>query len=94
VTLVETTSRGVIHLSQEGSAPLPDDDRKFNMSPEEAIAEMDAQLAKMRAEKDRNQLSDMTPDDAYEAGYASALFDYRHLTGPDPRDQDTNKENS
>lgn len=59
---------------------------KFNLSPEEAIAEMKIQLEKMRAERDRAQLKDISSDDAYELGYETALFDYAHLTGPDPRE--------
>lgn len=61
-------------------------DPKFDLTPEEAIAEMRAQLEKMRAESDRAQLKDISADDAYELGYETALFDYAHLTGPDPRE--------
>lgn len=57
---------------------------KFDLTPEEAIAEMEVQLAKMRAETDRSQLKDVSADDAYELGYETAIFDYRHLTGPNP----------
>lgn len=63
--------------------------QKFNLTPEEAIAEMEVQLAKMRAEIDRHQLKDISSDDAYELGYETALFDYRHLTGPNPRETGT-----
>lgn len=59
---------------------------KFNLSPEEAIEEMGVQLEKMRGETDREQLKDIDSDTAYELGYETALFDYRHLTGPDPRE--------
>lgn len=59
---------------------------KFNLEPEEAIAEMEVQLEKMRGEADREQLKDIDSDTAYELGYETALFDYRHLTGPDPRE--------
>lgn len=62
------------------------DPPKYNLSPDEAIAEMQAQLEKMRSETDREQLKDISSDDAYELGYETALFDYRHLTGPDPRE--------
>ncbi len=62
------------------------DEPKYNLSPEEAIEEMHAQLAKMRAETDRHQLKDISSDDAYELGYETALFDYKHLTGPNPRE--------
>lgn len=65
---------------------MTDRELKFGLSPEEAIAEMKVQLEKMRGEKDREQLKDITSDDAYELGYETALFDYRHLTGPDPRE--------
>lgn len=59
---------------------------KYNLTPDEAIAEMVVQLEKMRAEPDREQLKDILSDDAYELGYETALFDYLHLTGPDPRE--------
>lgn len=59
---------------------------KYNLTPEEAIAELKVQLDKMRAETDREQLKDISSDDAYELGYETALFDYAHLTGPDPRE--------
>lgn len=61
-------------------------EHKYNLTPEEAIAEMEVQLEKMRAETDREQLKDISSDDAYELGYETALFDYRHLTGPNPRE--------
>jgi hypothetical protein len=56
----------------------------FNLSPEDAIAEMQVQLEKHRAEEDRDQLKNITPDDAFDIGYETALFDYRSLTGPNP----------
>lgn len=66
---------------------MPDRDLKFNLTPEEAITEMeDVQLPKMRAETDREQLKDIDADTAYELGYETAIFDYKHLTGPDPRE--------
>lgn len=60
--------------------------RKFNLSLPEAIVEMEAQLAKWRAETDRNQLKDMSADEALERGYEIAIFDLKHYTGPDPRE--------
>lgn len=60
---------------------------KYNLSIIEAITEMEVQLAKMRAETDRTQLSDMDPDTAFEQGYAVAIFDLKHLTGPNPREE-------
>ena len=62
------------------SLPAP----KYDLSPEAAIEEMKAQLSKMRAETDRNQLKNISSDDAYELGYEAALFDYAQLTGPNP----------
>lgn len=59
---------------------------KYDLTPDEAIEEMRVQLEKMRAETDRGQLRDIDPDTAYELGYETALFDYHHLTGPDPRE--------
>lgn len=60
-------------------------DRKFNLSPEEALTEMDGQLANMRTHP-RGELKELDPDTAFEKGYEVALFDFRHYTGPDPRD--------
>ncbi len=57
---------------------------KYNLTLDEAVAEMKVQLAKMRAETDRDQLKGMNPDDAYEQGYEVAIFDLLHLTGPAP----------
>lgn len=62
--------------------------RMFNLPPDEAIIEMKVQLDKMRGETDRHQLKDIDSDTAYELGYESALFDYKHLTGPDPREME------
>jgi len=50
----------------------------------EALIELQAQLDKMRAETDREQLKDLSPDDAFEHGYAACLMDLRSLTGPAP----------
>jgi len=58
--------------------------RKFNLSLEEAMKEMEGQLANMR-EHPRGELEGMDPDTAFEKGYEIALFDLRHYTGPDPR---------
>lgn len=60
--------------------------RKFNLTLEQALPELDAQLLKMRAQEDRTELTrtGMSPDDAMELGYESAIFDLRHYTGPDP----------
>lgn len=61
-------------------------DKKYDLTPDEAIVEMNVQLVKMRSETDREQLVDIDSDTAYELGYEAALFDYRHLTGPNPRE--------
>jgi hypothetical protein len=66
--------------------PVDPAPRKFNLTAEEAIPELEAQLAKMRGETDRAQLADIDSDTAYELGYESCLFDLRHFTGPDPRE--------
>jgi hypothetical protein len=60
-------------------------DRKYNLTSEEAANEMDAQLAKMRADTNREQLKELSADDAFEKGYEIAIFDLRHFIGPDPR---------
>lgn len=52
---------------------------------EEMLPLLDAQLTKMRAETDRNQLKEVSADDAYELGYETAIFDARHYSGDDPR---------
>ncbi len=60
---------------------------KYNLSIPEVIEEMEVQLKKMQAEPDRNQLHDVDPDTAYEKGYEVAIFDLKHLTGPNPREE-------
>lgn len=57
----------------------------FNQKPEEAIAELHKQLEKMRADKVRDRLKDVSSDDAFELGYETAIHDYQTLIGPDPR---------
>lgn len=59
--------------------------KKYDLSVRETITEMKQQYEKMVRDVDRNQLSTMTPDDAYELGYRAAIFDLEHLTGPDPK---------
>jgi hypothetical protein len=65
--------------------PTPEQ-RTFDLSPEEAIVAMNDILEKMRGETDREQLKDIDADTAFELGYETALFDYKHLTSPDPRE--------
>ena len=60
---------------------------KYNLTLPEAIKEMEGQLAKMRADEDREQLKGMSPDDALERGYEIAIFDLKHYTGPNPREK-------
>lgn len=61
-------------------------ERKYNLTLEQALPELDAQLVKMRAQEDRTELTrtGVSADDAYELGYETAIFDLRHYTGPDP----------
>lgn len=59
--------------------------KRYDLTPSEALEEMDVQLRKMRAETNRSQLRRMSPDDAYEAGYEAAIADFEHFTGPDPK---------
>lgn len=65
---------------------------KYNLTAPEALAEMDIQLEKMRAETDREQLKELDSDSAFEKGYEVAIFDFRHFTGPDPRERFANTE--
>lgn len=56
---------------------------KYDLTSEEALIEMDAQLEKMCASP-RGELDDLDPDTAFEKGYEAAIFDFRHYTGPSP----------
>jgi len=58
--------------------------RKFDLSPQEALAEMRDILAGMREEENRTQLKDIDADTAFELGYETAIHDYILLTGPNP----------
>lgn len=61
------------------------DRRKYNLTPDEAIVELKAQLTNMRTHP-RGELAGEDPDDTFEKGYELAIFDYEHYTGPDPRE--------
>lgn len=58
---------------------------KYNLSTDEAIVELEVQHKKMKAEP-RGELPNVDPDTAFELGYEVAIFDLKHLTGPDPAD--------
>lgn len=58
---------------------------RFNLTPDEALAELEKHLRELRGQTDTGpQLADMTPDAAFDAGYAAAIFDYKQLTAPAP----------
>ena len=59
---------------------------KYNLTTAEAIVELEGQLANMKTHP-RGELKDMDPDTAYEQGYAVAIFDLKHYTGPDPKER-------
>jgi len=63
-------------------------DPQFDLSPEDAVTQMQKNLDEMREDTLRDQLKDIDSDTAYELGYETALFDYRHLTGPNPLEID------
>jgi hypothetical protein len=58
--------------------------KQFDLTLEEALPRLDAELLKHRAETDREQLKDISSDDAYDLGYELAIQDLRSLTGPNP----------
>jgi hypothetical protein len=66
---------------------VSDDKPKYDLPLPEAILELEGQLRQMRAHPNRNQLTDLTPDEAFEKGYEVAIFDLKHYTGPNPRKQ-------
>lgn len=45
---------------------------------EQVIEYLEAALAQMRRDDDRNQLKGLDPDTAFELGYETAIFDLRH----------------
>lgn len=59
----------------------------YNLTPEQAVSHLQTQLEKMKAEANRKQLRGIKPDDAYEMGYAAAIFDLTHYTGPSPAEE-------
>lgn len=74
---------------------------KFDQTPAEALVLLKEELEKMRGQKDREQLKDISSDDALEIGYELAIRDYESLTGPNPFEvglivavQDDEKENT
>ena len=56
-----------------------------NMSAGDALEQAEKNLAEMRAEENRSELTDMgitDPDTAFELGYETALHDLRRYTSP------------
>lgn len=60
------------------------DKKLWDLNLPEAIEALDDQLIKMRKETDRAQLKGIDVDTAFELGYEAAIFDLRHVTGPNP----------
>lgn len=58
---------------------------EYNLPLPTAISRLKDLLARMQAEEDREQLKGMSPDDAFERGYALCIRDLESLTGPDPK---------
>lgn len=65
-----------------------DNKPKFNLSLEEAIAELEIYAEKNSRQTREgiitHQLEGMSLDDAYDVGYATLLHDLKSLTGPNP----------
>lgn len=59
----------------------------YNLTPHEALAYLRQQLAKHKAETDRNQLAGVSPDDAFDTGYEACIYDLSHYTGPSPAEE-------
>ena len=55
------------------------------LSPSRAISQMEDDLGVMREEEDRTQIKtthpELTVDEAFELGYYTAIWDYKHYTG-------------
>jgi hypothetical protein len=61
-------------------------DPQYDLSPDDAVIQMHANLTAMKADPNRKQLTGMTPDDAFDLGYGACLLDYSALTGPKPEE--------
>lgn len=57
--------------------------KKHNLSAPDAIQEMKKELERMRELPD--ELSDLSPDEAFNHGYNVAIHDFQSYTGPNPR---------
>lgn len=66
---------------------MPKDATPYNLTVPAAIPYLREQLAKMKAETNRTQLKGISPDDAFEMGYALAIRDVEHYTGPSPAEE-------
>lgn len=55
------------------------------LTPSRAISQMESDLKAMRDEEDRKQIKkthpEITVDSAFELGYYTAIWDYKHYTG-------------
>lgn len=58
-------------------------DPKFNLTAEEAQAELRRRLSITRASGPRNELKDLDPTTAFDLGYETALFELKQVMGPD-----------
>lgn len=59
--------------------------KRFGLSLPEAIERLEEALATFRAHPNRNQLTGMSPDDAWDEGFAMCLEQLKLITGPDPK---------
>lgn len=57
--------------------------KKHDLSAPEAIEEMKGELKRLQALPD--ELSDITPDEAFNHGYNVAIHDFQSYTSPNPR---------
>ncbi len=57
---------------------------KHDLSLEEAIPVLEAELESLRADSDRKQLDGVDADTAFELGYETSIFDLKRVTGPGP----------
>jgi hypothetical protein len=57
---------------------------QYDLTLEQALARLEAEVEKNQQQTDTPLLQGMTPDQAYNVGYETCLRDLQSLTGPDP----------
>jgi hypothetical protein len=63
---------------------MPINPPQYNLSLPDALERLEVEVEKNHTQTNTPELEGMTPDEAYDVGYETALRDIKSLTGPNP----------